>query len=246
MTGENLCLAGLLLLWGVFSVIVIFSGSTKRILFGLIPLAAHLAFLILRSVTAGHVPFSNIYESLVLFGFLLFAKGLLFIRRLTKPTRVFFLIPGLAVTLIALLFPASLKETSPLAPALRSGWMLVHVPSIFWAYVSLTFASGLALRETIRGPDLQIRFSAELREAFFFLGVGIITGAFWADESWGTFWSWDPKETWSLVTWILTAFAFHLKNKRLRAITTCLAFGAMLFTYFGVTLLLPGLHSYLR
>jgi cytochrome c-type biogenesis protein CcsB len=83
---------------------------------------------------------------------------------------------------------------------------------------------------------------------FLFLTLGIITGAVWANSAWGTYWSWDPKETWSLITWFIYAILLHLRlmrgwNGKRIAIVSIIGFMAVLFTYFGVNLL-PGLHSY--
>jgi cytochrome c-type biogenesis protein CcsB len=84
---------------------------------------------------------------------------------------------------------------------------------------------------------------------FPFLSVGIITGAIWADVAWGSYWSWDPKETWSLITWLVYATFLHSRFTRgwvgqRSAVLSVLGFVAVLFTYFGVNFLLSGLHSY--
>ncbi|HBN27082.1 MAG TPA: c-type cytochrome biogenesis protein CcsB, partial [Desulfobacteraceae bacterium] len=83
---------------------------------------------------------------------------------------------------------------------------------------------------------------------FLFLSIGIITGAVWANSAWGSYWSWDPKETWSLITWFVYAILLHARlmkgwrGKRI-AIISIIGFCAVIFTYFGVNYL-PGLHSY--
>ena len=93
-----------------------------------------------------------------------------------------------------------------------------------------------------------------VRFGFLFLGVGIITGAVWANEAWGTYWSWDPKETWSLITWIIYAILIHfkfvsgrfgIKNLNMfNAVFSIIGFHAVIFTYFGVNFIISGLHSY--
>jgi cytochrome c-type biogenesis protein CcsB len=85
---------------------------------------------------------------------------------------------------------------------------------------------------------------------FPFLGMGIITGAVWANEAWGRYWYWDPKETWSLITWLIYFVYIHLRFIRgwrgaKLSWFSILGFFAMLFTFFGVSYILPGLHSYL-
>ncbi len=84
---------------------------------------------------------------------------------------------------------------------------------------------------------------------FLFLTIGIITGAVWANSAWGKYWSWDPKETWSLITWFVYAIFLHLRmmrgwHGRNLALVSITGFMAVLFTYFGVNFLLSGLHSY--
>jgi cytochrome c-type biogenesis protein CcsB len=84
---------------------------------------------------------------------------------------------------------------------------------------------------------------------FLWLSIGIITGSVWANSAWGTYWSWDPKETWSLITWLVYASVLHARTmqgwrgKRV-AWMSMLGFGCVIFTYFGVNFLLKGLHSY--
>jgi cytochrome c-type biogenesis protein CcsB len=83
---------------------------------------------------------------------------------------------------------------------------------------------------------------------FLFLSAGIITGAVWANQAWGRYWGWDPKETWSLITWLIYATLLHTRlmrgwKGRKIAVLSCIGFSAVIFTYFGVNLL-PGLHSY--
>ena len=84
---------------------------------------------------------------------------------------------------------------------------------------------------------------------FLLLSVGIITGSVWANSAWGSYWSWDPKETWSLITWLVYAFMLHSRlirgwHGRKIAWVSIIGFGCVLFTYFGVNFLLSGLHSY--
>ncbi|CAD7777191.1 Cytochrome c biogenesis protein CcsA [Candidatus Methanoperedenaceae archaeon GB50] len=84
---------------------------------------------------------------------------------------------------------------------------------------------------------------------FTLLTVGIITGAVWADKAWGSYWSWDPKETWSLITWFIYATFIHCRlvkgwREKKMAVLSIIGFASVLFTYFGVNFLLSGLHSY--
>jgi ABC-type transport system involved in cytochrome c biogenesis permease subunit len=243
---ENVFLAATSGSWAVFAIFLLFGKNAKAGLFGLIPLAVHLSWIVYRSIFTGHAPFANLYESLVFFSFLLFLKAVTTAWNRRGFNGLFFFLPGFAVLLPAVFMHAGLKTSGRLMPALQSAWMFLHVPAVFYAYVSLTFAFAIKLRDIAGKKDSAAWFSAELKQAFFFLGLGIISGAFWAQNAWAAFWSWDAKEVWALVTWLLTGLAFHVRSNRGRMAVVSLAFSAMLFTYFGVTFLLPGLHSYLR
>jgi len=204
-------------------------------------------------------PLSNFYESLIFFSWCLPALGLLAFRRYLK---------GYLGALVALLSTLLLAYASfgvdsrinPLMPALKSNWLLIHVVTAFLGYAAFALACGTALlylwqdrRPRPSLPPLPLLDSLIYRTTvlgFFLLTVGIATGAVWAETAWGRYWSWDPKETWSLITWFIYAallHARHLKGWHGRRIAwlAVLGFMAVLFTYFGVSFLLTGLHSYL-
>jgi cytochrome c-type biogenesis protein CcsB len=164
----------------------------------------------------------------------------------------------------ASLSPNISDRIQPLMPALKSNWLIAHVITCFIGYASFAIAFGISLmylakqRDTGDHTSLLSRFpkSGFLDElnhqmvmfGFLFLSVGIITGAVWANSAWGRYWGWDPKETWSLITWLIYATLLHARlmrgwhGKRI-AYLSIAGFLAVLFTYFGVNLL-PGLHSY--
>ena len=166
-------------------------------------------------------------------------------------------------TLVALFFigyaslsPSVEKGIQPLIPALQSNWLHVHVFTCFIAYASfaISFLCGIFYmfhwknvippRETLEEINYQ-----SIMVGFPMLTAGILTGAVWAHYAWGTYWSWDPKETWSLITWIVYALVLHArfargwKGKRI-AVLSIIGFGSVIFTYFGVNFVLAGLHSY--
>jgi ABC-type transport system involved in cytochrome c biogenesis permease subunit len=206
------------------------------------------------------VPLSNFYESLVFFSWCLALLTLFFLRRYLEG----FL--GVAGGLLAslVLAYASLGVDSrikPLMPALKSNWLLIHVITCFLGYAAFGLAFGAAILYLIRGlgarpPTPAHTLSDRLiyRAAvigFIFLTLGILTGAVWAETAWGRYWSWDPKETASLITWLVYAVLLHARlvqgwQGRPIAWLALVGFGAVLFTYFGVSFLLPGLHSYLN
>ncbi|MDH3723135.1 MAG: c-type cytochrome biogenesis protein CcsB, partial [Desulfobacteraceae bacterium] len=155
-------------------------------------------------------------------------------------------------------------QIQPLLPALKSNWLIAHVMACFIGYAAFAIAFGMSCmylfkqRDTEEKNNLLAHFPntkilEELNHqmimfGFLFLTTGIITGAVWANSAWGRYWGWDPKETWSLITWFIYATLLHARmmrgwgGKRI-AYLSILGFIAVLFTYFGVNYL-PGLHSY--
>jgi cytochrome c-type biogenesis protein CcsB len=158
-------------------------------------------------------------------------------------------------------------QIHPLIPALQSNWLIAHVVTCFIGYGAFTVAGGLGLmyllKQSTEGkkkaplmfsalPELKIIDELTHKTivfGFMWLSAGIITGAIWANEAWGTYWSWDPKETWSIITWFLYASTLHARFTRgwrgnRIAWLALIGLAAVFFTYFGVNFLLSGLHSY--
>lgn len=216
----------------------------------LLALAAAVGWIALRGILRRHAPFANMYESLSFFGLLYVLKCFWGQRRCAW----WLYLPGLVMLTIALLLPLPQKLPGVVPAALQSFWIFIHVPAYFIGYVSLTMAAVYALLPLLRLERSRPagnwslwnqQLQRELEIAWFFCSVGLITGAIWADISWGRFWSWDPKESWALVTWLLTAAALHAGRwPRARRILALIAFLAMLYTYFGVAFFASGLHSY--
>jgi cytochrome c-type biogenesis protein CcsB len=206
-----------------------------------------------------HAPLSNFYESLIFFAWCLPTLGLLAFRRYLKG----YLGALIAVIATLLLAYASFGVDSrlrPLMPALKSNWLLVHVVTAFLGYAAFALAFGSAILYLLQErrhwpslPPLAVLDSLIYRTTilgFLLLTLGIFTGAVWAETAWGRYWSWDPKETWSLITWFIYAALLHARllkgwHGRRIAWLAVLGFMAVLFTYFGVSFLLTGLHSYL-
>jgi ABC-type transport system involved in cytochrome c biogenesis permease subunit len=220
-----------------------------------IALGLNAAAVCLRAARAGTLPLSNTYEFILLFAL---AAGLLFflpVGRDRDPA-----VGGVLFSLVALLFifipvflPGQVTAVQPLAPALRSLWLAAHVLTAVLAYgCFLTAAAGAAVRLLGRGAadgEAPRRLYRLIFFGFAALSVSIGLGAVWAEQAWGSYWTWDPKETWALVTWIVYAIYLHLDRRRLWTeqtsyLVVCLGFILVLFTFFGVNFLLPGLHSY--
>ncbi|HDZ76765.1 MAG TPA: c-type cytochrome biogenesis protein CcsB, partial [Candidatus Omnitrophica bacterium] len=204
----------------------------------------------LRWQIAGRPPLSNMFESLVVFAW---AIAIVFIFIDIKYKIKSIAAPVALMSLITLGSASLLdKEIVSLLPALKSNWLTIHVLTCFIGYAALTVAfvsSLIFLIQKNKNQKLDEISYKMIAFGFLFLTLGIITGAVWANSAWGTYWSWDPKESWSLITWFVYAIYLHVrftrgwKGKR-AAWVSVLGFLAMLFTYFGVNYLLSGLHSY--
>jgi cytochrome c-type biogenesis protein CcsB len=225
----------------------------------------HCAFTIDRYVEAGHTPITNLHEALSFFGLALVGAFIAFERRYKVFILGAFVTPlAFLLMIVSSLFPSSI---TPLNPALMSRWLTVHTVLAFLGYATFALAFGAGIMYLIQEhflksrklgamyqklPSLEILDEINYRCLTFgfpLLTFAIITGAIWAETAWGTYWSWDPKETWSLITWFVYAALLHgrlttgWRGKR-AAILAIIGFCIMLFTFLGVNLLMPGLHSY--
>ena len=212
---------------------------------------SHLGLLITRSLIAKHPPFTNIYETFLLLPFLICLRMLIWPARHKGSYATIMSFVTAIFLFVALLLPADIKIPKPLMPALNSPWMYIHVPSYFFAYMALiaalVFAVMILVKKQDSIGDMAKRLDDELKISFFFLNAGLITGAVWAYVSWGNYWSWDPKETWALINILTLSFVFHLKrpSPRKKAWILIITVLTVAFTYWGVTYILPGLHSYM-
>jgi cytochrome c-type biogenesis protein CcsB len=215
------------------------------------------AALIFRTIHTGHGPFANMYEFSVAFSWGTLGGYLYFERRYRQRVLALIALPiALAMMLYATTIPAAAEE---LVPALQNNLLLsVHVAVAIVAYGTFSVAFGAAVlhllqpaegRRGLPRPELldEIGYRAVVI-GFPFLTLVIVLGAVWADVAWGSYWSWDPKETASLVTWLIYGAYLHARVVRgwrgdRAAWLLVVGFGAVLFTYFG-NLFFGGLHSY--
>ncbi|MGB9441633.1 MAG: c-type cytochrome biogenesis protein CcsB [Desulfobacterales bacterium] len=213
----------------------------------------------------GHAPLSNLYESLVFFAFTIIIIYLFIERKYQNRVIGAFTTPIAFLALAyASMSPNISDRIQPLIPALKSNWLIAHVIACFIGYGAFAVACGISFMYLVKQkssdnkssmlnllPDVDMLDDLNHRLVMFgflFLSVGIITGAVWAYSAWGRYWGWDPKETWSLITWFVYATLLHARMMRgwrgkRTAFLSIGGFAAVLFTYFGVNLL-PGLHSY--
>lgn len=241
----------------------------------LIGLIAQSVALIIRWKTSydlgmGHAPLTNFYESLIFFAWTIVFLYLLMEWRLKNRSIGVFVLPvAFLIMAYASIAPGISNRIEPLIPALQSNWLTSHVLTCFMGYAAFTVAFGLGIMffiKKIGEADLsktsvfirllpseylmdELMYSSTAL-GFIFLTLGIVTGSVWAHYAWGSYWSWDPKETWSLITWLVYAIMLHTRlvrgwRGRRMAIMAIVGFVCVLFTYLGVNLL-PSLHSYMK
>jgi len=250
-------------------IVFLFSGSVRWARAGYVlatcGLAVHTLALAARTIGSGHAPFTNMYESV---SFLAWSSALAYVL-IEGRFRIRKAGPYVLLIVVALMAVASSplmpKTATPLVPALQSYWLWLHVSVTLLgeAFFAVAFVTSLLfLRADARSRKDAGREWAGLAAKYdevsyraiaagfplFTLG-GLVFGMIWAYRAWGSYWSWDPKEVWSLITWLVFALYLHTRivmgwKGRRSAVIAVLGFLAALFTYFGVNYLLSGLHSY--
>jgi len=214
----------------------------------------------------GYIPLSNMYESLIFFSWTIVLIYLILEFKYQQKIIGVFITPFafLAIALTSIV-PGIDAKITPLMPALQSNWLTIHVTTCFFGYAAFAVSFGVSILYLIRDregspkeegakwlPSTLVLDEINYKSiviGFPMLSLGIITGAAWANYAWGSYWSWDPKETWSLITWFVYAAFLHARftrdwRGRKAAILSIVGFAAVLFTYFGVNYVLSGLHSY--
>jgi cytochrome c-type biogenesis protein CcsB len=227
--------------------------------------AVHTIGLSLRWYISGHAPWSNGYESLLYISWATMLAGVIFSRRTATP------LAATAVLAWMMLHTAHLSWMDPqltnLVPVLKSYWLTIHVAVIASSYGFLGLASllgflnlvlmGLQSRKNREKVEQTIISLSSIGEMAIIAGLGLLTigtflGGIWANESWGRYWAWDPKESWALVTILVYAFIVHmrfmpgLKSLYPFNLAAVLGYASVLMTYFGVNYYLSGMHSYAK
>ncbi|MFC5872821.1 cytochrome c-type biogenesis protein CcsB [Chryseobacterium arachidis] len=261
---------GLLLILG-FVELFRSKNSLNKIIKGIIVLGIvgyffHFLGLVARWYISGHAPWSNGYEAIIFISWVGITAGLILYRNSNA------LIPaaGFMVAVIMMGFAhggsALDPQITPLVPVLKSYWLIVHVAIITSSYGFFALSMIIAVismvfyiisnKETYKIhhdttlKELVIVSEMSLTIGLFALTVGNFLGGIWANESWGRYWSWDPKETWAFISIMVYAFVLHmrlvpgLRSKWAFHVATMFAFCSMVMTYFGVNYYLSGLHSY--
>ena len=267
------CKIGYLILGGLLLVLsfVMLFKQQKWMKFGiwilgvgvLLVFTYHMYGMGMRWYIGGYAPWSNSYETMVYVAWATVLAGLLFVRRSTVTFALATLFGGI------ILFVSGLNwmdpEINPLVPVLKSPWLMFHVAVIVAAYgffgiscligltnlvlTSIAGKKNTALLKT-RIKELTIVNEMALWVGLALMTVGTFLGAVWANESWGRYWGWDPKETWALITMVVYAVVTHLHLVKrwysdwLFNLCSVVAFSSVLMTFFGVNYFLSGMHSY--
>ncbi len=216
-----------------------------------------------RWFISGHAPWSNGYEAVVFIAWITMIAGFLF-----SPKNPFILV-GTAILASMMVFVTEMNlldpEVTPLQPVLKSYWLMIHVAIITGSYGFLGLSAILGLlnlflytfRTSKNGKIISLNINEltyvsemSMTIGLFMLTIGTFLGGIWANESWGRYWGWDPKETWALVSVLVYAVILHLryipalKGKFVFNVVGFWGYSAILFTFFGVNFYLVGLHSY--
>ena len=207
-------------------------------------------FICLLWVTLDRPPLRTMGETRLWYSFFAFAAGLFtYLRWKYKWILSFSAVLASVFILLNVLKPEIHDQT--LMPALQSPWFIPHVTVYMFSYSLLGCAFLIGVVRLFKNSDdLLLSADTLVYIGVAFLSFGMLSGAIWAKSAWGHFWSWDPKETWALITWLVYALYLHtrfmkgFKGKR-AAWLSVLGFAAVIFTFFGVSYLLPGMHSYL-
>ena len=257
------------LLVGIFMIQIFYPRLEFKMLSRILFILVVVAFIVqtiglgIRWYISDHAPWSNGYESMIYISWATVLAGFLFMKRSPVTLGITALLAGI------MLFTAHMSWLNPeltnLVPVLKSYWLTFHVATITASYGFLALGCMIGFLNLVimifRNQSNKDRINLTLNElvliAELALSVGIVLlvignflGGIWANESWGRYWGWDPKETWTLVTIVLYAFTLHLtlipaiRNTFTFSFFAFISFGAVLMTYFGVNYYLSGLHSY--
>lgn len=219
--------------------------------------------LAMRWYISGHAPWSNGYEAVVFIAWVTMIAGFSFTRKNIV------ILAGTAILASLMIFVTELSlfdpEITPLVPVLKSYWLKIHVAIITGSYGFLGLAAILGFLNlilyTVRNERNKVIVTININEltyvsemtmtiGLFMLTIGTFLGGIWANESWGRYWGWDPKETWALVSVLVYAVILHLRfipklsGKFVFNVMSFWGYSAILFTFFGVNFMLVGLHSY--
>ncbi|WP_024954779.1 cytochrome c biogenesis protein CcsA [Sulfurospirillum arcachonense] len=223
----------------------------------------HSAGILMRWYISNHAPWSDTYESLIYIGWSTLLAGLIVFRKSLLALSASALLGGVIMLVAHLNFIS--PQITTLVPVLKSYWLSIHVSVITASYGFLGLGALLAFialvlmifrnqKNEIR-LDIQIRQISAITEISLIIGLSLLTvgnfiGGVWANESWGRYWGWDPKETWSFISIVVYTMVLHLRfipklnTIYVFSVASVISFASIIMTYFGVNFYLSGLHSY--
>jgi len=229
----------------------------------LVAFVFHTLALMVRWYISGHAPMSNGYESMIFVAWVTLLAGLIFVKRSGYAMALTGILAALA------LMVAGMSNMNPeitnLVPVLKSPWLTIHVAVIMAGYGFLGLASIMGLLNVVFYALLSPSSKTKMQEVIsqvtrvnhltlivglYFMTAGVFLGGVWANESWGRYWGWDPKETWALITVLVYAFVTHmhripgLRGQYAFNLASFISYASVLMTYFGVNYFLGGMHSY--
>ena len=248
-TVQGLLIYQTVILYGL----ALFSGLAKfkkcRLFVYALAFATAIAALVYRGLSVGHFPLQNLFEVFLFLGVLAFPISLL--------SKKFLQIDDYnsdILTAIIILFPAGFvfsAQPQHLPPALQSVFFVPHVLAYMLAYIILTKAAICAAKQTVSVIDYELPAYKLACASFPLLTIGLILGSIWAKLAWGDYWGWDPKELWSLATWLVYVGYFHyrarhLGNKKANSVWLIVGFIFIIITLLWVNLsrIFSGMHNY--
>lgn len=242
-------------------------GTSRAVLFlSAIGFLCHTANIIIRYVQGGHIPVTNMHEASSFFAWCIVILFFFHEYRYKPGLLGSFILPFVFIIMFSSsVFP---REISTISPVLKSYWFGFHVFLAFLGDAAFAMACGIGIMYLIQEkhvkskklntlflkmPSLQVLDDINhhlITLGFPLLSLAIITGVVWANTAWGTYWRWDPKEVWSLITWFIYALVLHLRltlgwRGKKAAILSIIGFAIVIFTFFGVTLILKGRHVFM-
>jgi ABC-type transport system involved in cytochrome c biogenesis permease subunit len=207
----------------------------------------------LISWDVGHIPVSNLYEVFIMFSVMMMLMLLYYQEKFDMPSAgapVSWVISIVLGFMLWYMLARDAQVIQPLIPALQSWWMKIHVPANFIGYGAFSIASMLGIYYLIYPSEKIEQWMYQIIVlGFLFFTIATLLGAMWAAEAWGSYWSWDPKETWALIVWLNYAAWLHIRlvkgwNGSVLAWWSIIGFFLTAFAFLGVNLWLAGLHSY--
>ena len=226
----------------------------------------HTANIVVRYIQGGHIPVTNMHEATSFFSWCVLLIFFFHEFRYKLGLLSSFIMPIVFVLMFSsAIFP---REIKVLSPVLQSYWFGIHVILAFLGDAAFAMACGIGVMYLIQEKSVKSKHISKLflklpslqtldeinyhliTLGFPLLTLAMITGVIWANSAWGSYWRWDPKEVWSLITWIIYALVLHLRltigwRGKKAAILSIVGFALVIFTFFGVTLILKGRHTFM-